>query len=156
MTIERERLRMKMSVGLCAFLLVACTTKPEDQPPVELQPGSYEVLVGGGTLVQLKSDERRGEVCIFDAAQFKSAPLAQIQSPPEDCSDEAAEPRGNALSGKRTCDRKTPIVIEYTGSHTADSFEFKGTVAQGSDENASVMRLGSGDFSVTGKRKGDC
>lgn len=147
---------MKMSVGLSAFLLAACTTKPEDQQPVELQPGMYEVLVGGGTLVQLKNDERRGEVCIFDAAQFESAPLAQIQSPPEDCLDEAAEPRGNALGGTRKCERRTPIVIEYSGSHTTDSFELKGTVAQGTDENASVMRLGSGDFSVTGKRKGDC
>ena len=147
---------MKKSIGLCAFLLCGCTTKPEDQPPVELQPGMYEVQVGGGTLVRLKNDERVGEVCIFDAAQFKSSPLAQIQSPPEDCLDEAAEPKGNALTGKRTCDRKTPIRIEYAGSHTTDSFEIKGTVAQGSDESDMAMRLGSGEFSVTGKRKGDC
>ena len=56
---------MKKSIGLCAFLLCGCTTKPEDQPPVDLQPGMYEVQVGGGTLVRLKSDERVGEVCIF-------------------------------------------------------------------------------------------
>jgi hypothetical protein len=106
--------------------------------------------------VQLKNDERNGEVCIYDVAAFKNAPLAQIQSPPEDCSDESAEPKGNALSGKRTCDRKTPIRIEYAGSHTADTFELKGTVAQGSDESDMAMRLGSGEFSVSGKRKGDC
>jgi hypothetical protein len=147
---------MRKSVCVGAVLLAACTVKPEDQPPVELQPGLYEVLVGGGTLVQLKDHERRGEVCIYDAAAFKSMPLAQIQSPPEDCSDESSEAKGNALTGKRTCDRKTPITIQYTGSHTADSFEFKGTVAQGSDESDMAMRLGSGEFSVTGTRKGDC
>ena len=147
---------MKKSIGLCAFLLVGCTTKPEDQAPVELHPGMYEVQVGGGTLVRLKSDERVGEVCIFDAAQFRSSPLAQIQSPPEDCSDEPAEPKGNALTGRRTCDRKTPIRIDYAGSHTTDSFEIRGTVAQGSDESGMAMRLGSGEFSVTGKRIGAC
>jgi hypothetical protein len=147
---------MRKSIGLSTLMLAACTVKPEDQPPVELQPGTYEVLVGGGTLVQLKNDERRGQICIYDAAAFKSAPLAQIQAPPEDCSDESAEPKGNALSGKRTCDRRTPITIVYAGSHTADSFELKGTVAQGSDESDMAMRLGSGEFSVTGKRKGDC
>ena len=147
---------MRKSVCLGVVLLSACSVKPEDQAPVDLQPGLYEVLVGGGTLVQLEGHERRGEVCISDAAAFKSAPLAQVQSPPEDCSDESAEPKGNALSGKRTCDRKAPITIEYAGSHTADSFELKGTVAQGSDESDMAMRLGSGEFSVTGTRKGDC
>ena len=147
---------MKKSAGLCAFLMVSCTTKPEDQPPVDIQPGSYEVLVGGGTIVQLKNDERRGEICIYDAAAFKGDPLGQIQPAPEDCSDVYGSPKGNALSGERKCERKTPVVVRYTGSHTTDSFEIKGTVAQGDDETGMAMHLGSGDFSVTGKRKGDC
>jgi hypothetical protein len=147
---------MRNSVILGVVSLAACAVKADDQPPVELRPGAYEVLVGGGTLVQLKTDERHGEICIYDSAAFKSAPLAQVQSPPDDCSDESAEPKGNALTGKRTCDRKTPITIVYAGSHTTDSFEIKGTVAQGSDESDMAMRLGSGEFSVTGKRTGDC
>ena len=48
------------------------------------------------------------------------------------------------------------MTATFAGSHTADSFEIRGTVAQGDDENASVMHLGSGDFTLTGKRIGDC
>jgi hypothetical protein len=149
---------MKKLLCACAVLVAGCSSNPETETPVQLLPGSYEVMAGGGTMVTLRGGERRGLICIGadSATMFKSDPLAQVTADWEDCSDEYADPKGNALSGTRRCDRKTPVLVTYTGSHTADSFEFKGTVSQGSDETGAVMRLGSGDFTVTGKRKGDC
>jgi|tagenome__1003787_1003787.scaffolds.fasta_scaffold20983602_2 hypothetical protein len=124
-----------------------------------MQPGLYELTLGGSTMVTLKSEGRKGEVCLtsYDASEFPKDPLERVAEPWEDCSTQVDPPRGNTMSGARQCkDRKTPMTATYTGSHTTDSFEIKGEVSQGSDENASVMRLGSGDFSIVGKRVGDC
>lgn len=44
----------------------------------------------------------------------------------------------------------------FSGSHTTESFELKGQVTQCNQEGGGVMNLGSGEFSITGNRVGDC
>ena len=148
---------MRIACAL-AVLVPGCSADPASEPPVQLLPGSYEVAAGGGTMVELRGGKRSDLLCIAadSATMFKSNPLAQLTSDWEGCSDVYAEPRGNALAGSRTCERKTPVRITYSGSHTADSFEIRGTVAQGDDESGMAMHLGSGEFTITGKRRGDC
>lgn len=143
---------------LLAILLCGCARDPASEQPVELKPGLYEVTVGGGTLVRLPSDQRTDRICLSvpDAIDFAKSPLYPTIGAWDSCTESPDEPKGNALSGKRQCDRRAPLTVAYTGSHTADSFELRGTVTQGSDENESVMRLGSGDFSISGKRITDC
>lgn len=149
---------MKRLIAL-SLLLAGCGRDPASEPAVELQPGLYQVVVGGGTIVRLPSDERSDQICLSppDAIDFAKSPLYPTIGAWDGCVDTAGEPKGNAISGKREClDRKTPMTATFAGSHTVDSFEIHGTVAQGDDESASVMHLGSGDFSLTGKRLGDC
>ena len=139
--------------------LAACSKSPELQPPVDLQPGLYEVTVGGGTMVELRQGGRSAAICFAadNAAAFPTDPLTHIIESWPDCSSDQAHPKGNALQGQRSCpDRKTPVLLTYSGSHTTDSFRLEGTVSQGSDEGGGVMRLGSGDFTITGKRLGPC
>lgn len=153
---------MRHAFVCTALLLAACARDPASEPPVALQPGEYAVQVGGGTLVELADHQRTGRVCLAEdaAADFPENPLGHLVEDWDGCADSADEPKGNALGGKRECDesdhRHTPVLVQYTGSHTADSFELHGAVSQGSDENGSVMRLGSGEFSVTGQRVGEC
>lgn len=149
---------MKKLIAL-SLLLAGCARDPASEPPVQLQPGLYQVAVGGGTLVRLPSDTRSDQVCLSppDAIDFARSPLYPIIGAWDGCSETPEEPKGNAISGKRECpDRKTPVTATFAGSHTADSFEIHGTVSQGDDESASIMRLGSGDFTLSGKRLGDC
>ena len=141
------------------LLLAGCARDPAGEAPVQLQPGLYQVAVGGGTIVRLPSDERSDQICLSppDAIDFAKSPLYPTIGAWDGCVDTPGEPKGNAIAGRRECpDRKTPATATFAGSHTADSFEIHGTVAQGDDESASVMHLGSGDFSLTGKRVGDC
>ena len=153
-----KMLRSRVVVGLIA-LTTGCARDPATEPPVDMQAGLYEVTLGGSTVVELKVEGRKTQVCLdsYDASQFPHDPLLHLVPPWDGCSTQLDEPRGNAISGKRLCeDRKTPMSAAYTGNHTADSFEITGMVTQGTDENASVMHLGSGDFSLIGKRVGDC
>lgn len=147
---------------LCVTVLAftACSRPdPASEPPVQMLPGLYEVSLGGGTVVELKTGERKSELCLdsYGAFEFPKDPLGPIIERWETCSTQLDPPKGNAMSGARKCEqRKTPMVASYAGSHTIDSFEIKGTVSQGQGENASVMHLGSGEFTITGKRVGDC
>lgn len=145
-------------VILLSLLLSGCARDPASEPAVELLPGLYEVRVGGGTVVRLPSDRRTAQICFWppDALTFPKNPLYPTIGDWDGCSDTLDEPLGNAISGKRRCDRKAPMTVAYAGSHTTDSFELRGTVTQGDDEGGGVMRLGSGDFSIRGKRVGDC
>ena len=148
-----------MRILALPLLLTGCARDPSAEPPVELLPGLYEVRVGGGTLVQLPSDKRSDQICFYsaDALTFPQNPLYPTIGDWDGCSDTPDEPRGNAISGKRQClDRKMPLTASYAGSHTADSFELRGTVAQSDDEGGMAMHLGSGDFSIEGRRVGDC
>jgi len=141
------------------LLLAGCGRDPASEAPVQLQPGLYQVAVGGGTLVRLPSDQRSDQICLSppDAIDFAKSPLYPTIGTWDGCSETPEEPKGNAISGKREClDRKTAVTATFAGSHTADSFEIHGTVTQGDDESASIMRLGSGDFTLSGKRLGDC
>lgn len=153
---------MRNAILVSALLLAACAKDPASEPPVALQPGDYEVQVGGGTLVSLADHQTKGRVCLAEdaAADFPENPLGHLIEDWDGCSDSVDEPRGNAFSGKRECDqsdrRHTPVLVRFTGSHGADSFELRGAVTQGSDEGGGVMRLGSGDFSVSGQRVGAC
>jgi len=129
------------------------------EEPVTLLPGLYELRLGGGTLVELRSGTRTDRVCLdsYAAGRVPVDPLGATMEPWETCTDELDPPRGNAMSGARRCtQRRTPMIARYTGTHSADAFKVAGSVAQGTGENQQVMRLGSGDFSITGKRIGDC
>lgn len=150
---------MNKRIAFSLLLLAGCARDPASEAPVQLQPGLYQVAVGGGTIVRLTSDQRTDQVCLSppDAIDFAKSPLYPTIGAWDGCAETPEEPKGNAISGKREClDRKTPVTATFAGSHTADSFEIHGAVAQGSDENSSVMHLGSGDFTLTGKRIGDC
>lgn len=152
-------MRLRTMAGALALLVAGCAVDPADQPPVELLPGLYELFAGGGTIVELASDKRSDQVCFWpaDASTFPGNPLYRTVGDWPGCSDTLDEPRGNAMSGKRQClERKMPMTVAYSGSHTTDSFEIHGTVTQGNDENASIMHLGSGEFTIIGKRIGDC
>ena len=142
-----------------ALLALAGCSNPETEAPVDLAPGLYEVTLGGGTMIELKSDQRTDSICFApeNVFAFPREPLSHILPAWEGCTDEAQEPQGNAIRGARRCpDRKTPVNIEYAGSHSADSFKIDGSVVQGNDEGGGVMHLGSGEFSISGRRVGDC
>ena len=129
------------------------------EAPVNLAPGRYEISLGGGTLVNLKSGSRTADLCLnsYDATQFPKDPLSWTIEDWENCSTEVKPATGNAMTGARVCrERKMPMTASYTGTHNADSFRIDGVVKQSDDENASVMHLGSGDFIISGKRVGDC
>lgn len=141
-----------------ALALSACSS-PETETPVALQAGLYEVTLGGGTLVELKSGERTAQVCLDETAAhyFPTDPLAPLIERWENCVTESEPPKGNAIVGARQCNKRAmPMRAAFTGSHTTDSFELKGEVTQSDDEGGGVMHLGSGEFSLTGKRIGDC
>ena len=103
-------------------------------------------------------DPRSGEPPIrVDALQFPTDPLGPTIERWENCSKQLNQLKGNAMSGARLCvERAVPMIARYTGTHTQDSFKVVGAVSQGTDETASVMRLGSGDLSIIGRRIGDC
>ena len=129
------------------------------ESPVELQAGLYEIRLGGGTVVELKSGERTDQICLnsYDASQLPKDVLSKTIEPWEGCANLPDPPRGNAMSGARTCaERKVPMSATYAGRHTSNSFRIEGLVKQGEGETASIMRLGSGEFSIAGKRIGDC
>jgi hypothetical protein len=147
-------------LGLFALCAQGCSTSdPATEQPVVMQAGLYDVTLGGSTVVALKSEGRTTQVCLDSsgAAQFPIDPLGPLVKAWSTCSSQLDEPRGNAMSGKRMCrERKTPMTATYTGSHTVDSFKIEGKVTQGADETEEMMRLGSGDFSLLGKRVADC
>ena len=131
---------MNKRIAFSLLLLAGCARDPASEAPVQLQPGLDQVCLSPP-----------------DAIDFAKSPLYPTIGAWDGCAETPEEPKGNAISGKREClDRKTPVTVTFAGSHTADSFEIHGAVAQGSDENSSVMHLGSGDFTLTGKRIGDC
>jgi hypothetical protein len=150
--------RLALRILALSLPLAACTP-PEEQDPVELQPGLYEVVVGGGTLIESRSGNTVDRVCLdpAQAASFPTDPLDPLVKPWNSCSTELDEPKGNAMSGSRKCKaRRMPMTATYSGSHTMDSFAIDGLVEQGSGEGGGVMHLGSGEFHITGKRVGDC
>lgn len=127
--------------------------------PVNIVAGLYEIRLGGATVVELKSASRTDRICLnsYDASQFPNDPLFWTVERWDACSNELDSPKGNAMSGARICEkRKMPRIARYTGTHSADSFRIDGVVKQSDDENESVMHLGSGTFSIIGKRVGDC
>lgn len=154
----------RMMVWLAALAGVAGCSSPETEKPVDLQPGLYEIAVGGGTIVELASGKRTDRICFQsdNAAAFPREPLSHIIEHWDGCSDELTDPKGNAISGARKCAggeghrRKTSVLAKYSGSHSTDSFKIEGAVSQGDDEGGGVMHLGSGSFSITGHRVGDC
>ena len=149
---------MKRAIFAAALLSAGCSSDPATEVPVTLEAGLYEVTVGGGTLVQFKSGGRTERICFWsaDAITFPTNPLVHTIGEWDNCTNRPDEPRGNAISGARLCDRKAPMTVAYNGSHTTNSFDIRGTVTQGSGEGGGVMRLGSGDFAIIGKRIGDC
>ena len=126
--------------------------------PVDLRPGLYGVSIGGGTMVSLASGGYEGKLCFSasDAAEFPQRPLNRIFPEWSNCSTRDNVPKGNALGGARSCEGRLPARFTYSGSHTADSFYIQGSVAQGHDETSMAMHLGSGDFTILGKRAGAC
>ena len=150
---------MRSLFAVAALLWLAGCSNPKTEAPDDLAPGLYEVTLGGGTMIELASHERTDRICFApeNTLALPREPLSHIVKQWDGCSDEAAEPTGNAFSGARRCpNRKTPVNVEYTGTHGTDSFKIEGAVTQGSDEGGGVMHLGSGDFSISGKRVGDC
>jgi len=150
---------MRVVIATAALVAFAGCSKPEAEAPVDLAPGLYEVTLGGGTMIALKSDQRTDSICFAPANVLACPrePLSHILPAWDGCADEAQEPQGNVIRGARRCsDRKTPVTIEYAGSHSTDSFKIEGSLVQGSDEGGGVMHLGSGEFSISGKRVGDC
>ena len=149
---------MKKTIVAATIFVAGCSSDPATEAPVALEAGLYEVTVGGGTLVEFKSGKRTEQICFWsaDAVTFPTNPLVHTIGEWDNCTSQLDEPRGNAISGARLCDRKAPMTVAYSGSHTTNSFDIRGTVTQGSGEGGGVMRLGSGDFAIVGKRVGNC
>lgn len=149
---------------LAALLCVAGCSNPQSETPVLLQPGLYEVTVGGSSIVQLESGVRTASICFGPdhALALPKDSLSHIVGEWDGCSDMPGDPKGNAIGGSRTCEagaghrRKQSVLVTYSGSHSTDSFDVEGMVSQGDDEGGGIMHLGSGDFSITGRRMGDC
>lgn len=153
-----------MTAMMMAGLAACAKPDPASEVPVDLLPGLYQVRVGGGTIVDLKSGGMSGEICfaIDNALAFPSNALSHLVPDWEGCSTSYDDPKGNAVSGLRTCPggdgyrRKKTTRANFAGSHSTDSFLIEGEVRQGDDEGGGVMHLGSGPFQIKGKRIGDC
>lgn len=129
------------------------------EPPVELKPGNYRIRLGGSTVIELKSGSRTDDICLdkLGAAGLPLDPLGWTVAEWDSCWNKQDPPGGNAIRGARLCEQqKVPLRARYSGTHTADSFEITGMVSRGSGETESVMQLGSGEFSISGERTGDC
>ena len=141
-----------------------CSADPATEPPVDLKPGLYQVTLGGGTVVELKAGGRQAEICFAadNALALPSDPISHIIPDWDGCTTRHDEPRGNAMSGERTCPggegyrRKKSMRMAYSGSHGTEDFRIDGEVTQGDDEGGGVSHLGSGPFRITGTRVGEC
>jgi hypothetical protein len=151
---------MRILAAFCSGLFLAsCSRDPASEAPVELRAGLYQVNIGGGTIVELKDGARGGEVCLdsYSASEFPNDPVQALAGSWDGCSAKIEPRKGNAISGARTCEQRAmPMTMNYSGSIAQDGFIIHGTVAQGSDESESRMHLGSGDFTISGKRAGGC
>lgn len=144
---------------LLAATVTACAKSPEDEAPVRLSAGLYEVTIDGGTLVGHPSHQPTEKICYSqaDADGFGQAPLDRAVPLWPGCDNATVPPKGNAVGGERTCpQRAMPMRITYKGRHDATSFRIDGHVGQGTGETDSIMQLGSGDFDMSGTRVGDC
>ena len=143
-----------------AFLLGACSG-PEHEDPVPLIPGMYEVKAGGNGTLYLKNGELEAQQCLSptDATLVRGDPLGTLAYPWERCEEKPNLPRGNAISGERICgpdDQGRPSAhIKFSGSHDQESFHLEGHVSHPGD-GAGLTDFRSGDFSISGKRTGDC
>lgn len=90
----------------------------------------------------------RSEVCLteFGAKEWPAHPLEKSMRKWTGCSDAIDPPRGNALSGKRSCPKASAT---FEGSHTEDKFAIKGVVKWNDDGREET-------FAITGRRTGDC
>ena len=155
----------KFLIMMAALGLAGCAASdPATEVPVDLLPGSYQVTLGGGTIVELKAGGRQAEVCFAtdNALAFPSDPVSHLIPDWDGCTTTHDDPKGNAMSGLRNCPggegyrRKTSVRMRYAGSHGTDDFTIDGEVSQGDDEGGGVSHLGSGPFQIKGKRVGEC
>lgn len=151
--------------ALLVLGLSACTAMdPAREKPVDLLPGLYQLSVGGGTIVELKPAYATGQACfaVDNALAFPTDSVSHLIPDWEGCTTIQDDPKGNAISGHRTCaggeghKRGMSVRMDYHGSHSTDAFRIDGHVSMGDDETEQIMHLGSGDFMIAGKRIGDC
>ena len=152
-------------LAMAATGLAACTQPdPAAEVPVDLLPGLYRVTLGGGTVVELKAGGRQAEVCFApdNASAFPSDPISHLIPDWDGCTTANDAPKGNAISGLRNCPggqghkRRQSMRMRYAGSHGTEDFAIEGEVSQGDDEGGGVSHLGSGPFTLSGKRIGNC
>ena len=157
---------MRRFVSIAVVLGLAGCARPDPaaEAPVDLLPGLYQVTLGGGTVVELRSGSRQAEVCFApdNALAFPGDPVSHLIPDWEGCTTSHDDPRGNAMSGLRNCpggeghQRRQSMRMSFVGSHSTDRFTIDGEVRQGDDEGGGISHLGSGVFRISGKRIGEC
>ena len=140
------------------FLAVGCSG-PESEPPVDLQPGRYEVTMSAGAAAFGPGTGKNGQssLCIMSdqAKDFASNPLPLKDVFPA-CKTKMTHRKGNAFSGTRECSAAPEsgialtLTLNWKGRIRADGFEIDGDI----NSTGAVNR--SGQFQLTGKRTGDC
>jgi hypothetical protein len=147
-----------LTVLTCALTIAACSNA-EDEAPVDLKPGQYDIVFTG-----IHGDTSTKSHCIMsdEAAAFPTDPVGPFLPAAlrDNCETQAAR-KGNALSGTLNCkfegtDTRSELTLKWTGQMHAESFEVSGDGALKDDnapEGASPTPAHAG---VSGKRTGDC
>lgn len=129
-------------------LMAACGADPASETPVALKPGNYDVWVRGGAMIEAPNGTARQQVCLgeWQARDFPQHPLEKTVRKWNGCSDKTDPPRGNQMSGTRTCPKG---IATFNGEHGEDRFTIRGTTSSRSGAKEEP-------FTVTGRRTGDC
>lgn len=153
---------MRAGLVIAAALLAGgcggAATDPASEAPVDLQPGLYDVIATGGTLMEVSPGRSRDQLCLShdQAQQLPSYPMENVTRHWRGCKDTYQPRKGNAFGGHRVCPRTSrrlnKALADYTGHVTPDSFVMTGDVRVGEDGKG----FGNGHFTLRGKRIGDC
>ena len=148
----------KSSLLPLVFALAACSSA-ENETPVDLTPGQYEIVFAG-----LNGASGTKSRCITPtaASNFPLDPVSRFM-PAElrDSCESQGQRKGNALTGTLTCrfagtDSESELTLKWSGTMASDNFEVT------ADGDLKDMNAPEGEgpnhshVTVTGKRTGEC
>jgi Protein of unknown function (DUF3617) len=151
---------LRSFLAVSTISIAAGCSGPESEPPVDLQPGRYDVTAsaGAGAFGPAAGKSKQRSICIMpdEAKDFASDPLPLRDAISPACKIKTVDRKGNAFSGTRECVAAPEsgitltITLGWKGSMKADGFEIDGDLKS----TGAVNR--SGQFQMSGKRTGDC
>jgi hypothetical protein len=173
-------------IGIPCLFLGSCGTAPDPatETPVDLQPGQYQVTMGGGGLAKFIPVQKDGpgsvdqSICVT-AEQAKTWPKPFVQNYlylHEGCSLTGSKRVGNAVSGAILCPvdpdkAQGKMTVNYTGSMARDAvtveakmvFDVELSEAEkakdpGAAQAMAAMKglMGNISMIVKAKRTGEC